>query len=132
MTNTEQTLLKKKNTLHYLSGISSGIILCIIAFSLYNINLPLWCIFILMGIYCAALVFLIIVFFQRKFTKIEESHRKQLSVLRHDVKGILSPALLMADRILLQKPTDEKISKSAESIAQSIEKVAEYLKVTKK
>lgn len=132
MANTEQHLLNKKNIFRYLIGIGSGIILCILAFLLYDANLPLWCIFLLMGIYCAALVFLIIVFYQRKLTKIDETHRKQLSVLRHDVKGILSPALLMADRILLQKPTDEKISQSAESIAQSIEKVAEYLKDTKK
>ncbi|OUI79078.1 hypothetical protein HK18_03990 [Commensalibacter intestini] len=132
MTNTEQHLSKKKNIFSYLIGISSGIISCVLAFSLYDANLPLWCIFLLVGIYCAAFVFLIIIFYQRKFAKIEETHRKQLSVLRHDVKGILSPALLMADRILLQKPTDEKISQSAESIAQSIEKVAEYLKDTKK
>ncbi|CAI3946085.1 unnamed protein product [Commensalibacter communis] len=71
-------------------------------------------------------------FYQKKITKIEVTQQQQLSVLRHDVKGLLSPALLMADRILLNKLADEKTLQSAESIAQSIEKVADYLKETKK
>lgn len=123
--------LRKKNIFRYLIGIGSGILLSVIAFSLYNANLPLWCIFTLMGIYSAVTLFLLITFYQSKLAKIETQHEKQLSVLRHDVKGILSPALLMADRILLNKTADEKTKESAESIAQSIEKVAEYLKESK-
>lgn len=124
--------LQKKNIFRYLIGISSGILLSIAAFSLNNANLPLWCIFILMGIYSAVTLFLLVTFYQSKLAKIETQHEKQLSVLRHDVKGILSPALLMADRISLNKTADEKTKESAESIAQSIEKIADYLKETKK
>lgn len=124
--------LQKKNIVGYLLGIGSGILLCIITFSLYDANLPVWSIFILMALYCAVIVILLIRFYQSKLNKITTLNEKQLSVLRHDVKGILSPALLMADRILLNKTADEKTIQSAESIAQSIEKVAEYLKETKK
>lgn len=129
---TQSPPLQKKNNFRYIIGICSGVFLSIIAFSLYNANLPLWCIFTLMGIYSAISLFLLVTFYQRKLTKIEKQQKKELSILRHDVKGILSPALLMADRILLNKTTDDKNKQSAESIAQSIEKVAEYLKESKK
>lgn len=132
MASPQSKTLRKKNVFRYLVGISSGIILSVLAFSLYDATLPLWCIFILMGLYSAAIIILLITCYQRKLAKIEIQHATQLSILRHDVKGILSPALLMADRILLNKTADEKTLQSAESIAQSIEKVAEYLKETKK
>ncbi|CAI3924972.1 MULTISPECIES: hypothetical protein [Commensalibacter] len=123
--------LQKKRFFRYFIGISSGILLCVLTFSLYDATLPLWCIFVLMGLYITTVTTLIITGYQRKLAKIETQHASQLSILRHDVKGILSPALLMADRILLNKTADEKTLQSAESIAQSIEKVAEYLKETK-
>ncbi|WP_271839179.1 hypothetical protein [Commensalibacter communis] len=132
MATTQPPPLQKKTFFPYVASITSGIILCVLAFSLYDATLPTWFIFIFMGLYCTLILLFAMNFYQKKITKIEVTQQQQLSVLRHDVKGLLSPALLMADRILLNKLADEKTLQSAESIAQSIEKVADYLKETKK
>ncbi|CAI3923771.1 unnamed protein product [Commensalibacter communis] len=132
MATTQPPPLQKKTIFPYVASITSGIILCVLAFSLYDATLPTWFIFIFMGLYCTLILLFAMNFYQKKITKIEVTQQQQLSVLRHDVKGLLSPALLMADRILLNKLADEKTLQSAESIAQSIEKVADYLKETKK
>ncbi|MDI2113587.1 hypothetical protein [Commensalibacter nepenthis] len=128
---TQSPPLQKKNIFPYFTSIIAGIILCILGFSLYNASLPSWFIVIFLGAYCTFATLLTIIYYQKKLVKIETNQKQLLSILRHDVKGILSPALLMADRILLNKSADEKTLQSAESIAQSIEKVAEYLKETK-
>lgn len=73
---------------------------------------------------------LIIFFYQHQIRKINNRHNQALSILRHDIKGILSPALLHADRIILNKSADQKIIQSAEAIATSIEKASNYLKST--
>ncbi|CAI3947517.1 unnamed protein product [Commensalibacter communis] len=132
MATTQPPPLQKKTISPYVASITSGIILCVLAFSLYDATLPTWFIFTFMGLYCTLILLFAMNFYQKKITKIEATQQQQLSVLRHDVKGLLSPALLMADRILLNKLADEKTLQSAESIAQSIEKVADYLKETKK
>lgn len=84
---------------------------------------------------CVILVLLlsfITFIYQLQCYKIHKSHEKQLSTLRHDIKGLLSPALLQADRIMLNKSADQKIIQSAEAIAVSIEKISAYLNSTKK
>ena len=69
--------------------------------------------------------------FNTKIKKLKNQHNYLLSLIRHDVKGLLSPALLQADRISLNKAADQKIIQSAESIATSIEKTSNYLNSTK-
>ncbi|QNT78778.1 hypothetical protein [Entomobacter blattae] len=54
-----------------------------------------------------------------------ESQNTLLSSIRHDVKGLLTPALLMADKLALSKDPD--IQKSAQIIITSIEKVTKRL-----
>ncbi|MDI2090080.1 hypothetical protein [Commensalibacter oyaizuii] len=120
-----------KSVFIYMISVLSGIIPCIIAFILFKYNVPLWTIFVIIGVYITILMANIFYNFLKQIDAIKNKHEKELSVLRHDVKGLLSPALLMADRILLNKSADEKIQKSAESIAQSIEKVSEYLTASK-
>ncbi len=51
---------------------------------------------------------------------------KALSVLRHDVRGMLSPALLTADR--LSTNPDPAVAQAAEAVIRSIERAAERLK----
>lgn len=50
-------------------------------------------------------------------------------VLRHDINGALTPALMMAD--LLCSETEPRLRKSGERIAQAIDRVTKLLKSTK-
>ncbi len=47
-------------------------------------------------------------------------HERELSRLRHDLRGILSPALLLADRLSMSE--DPVASRTAEAIIQTIER----------
>ena len=49
----------------------------------------------------------------------------QNSALRHDVRGILSPALLTADRLAAH--ADPKVAKAADAMIRAVERAAERL-----
>jgi hypothetical protein len=53
-----------------------------------------------------------------------------LSKLRHDVRGALSPALLSADRLTMNK--DPAVVRSAEMVVSAIERVSALLDATRK
>lgn len=121
-----------KNLLNYVVYLLEGVLVYLILMLLYKYNLDIKLI-LLSGclIFCATL-FLMNFLFQSQIYKVKNNHYRQLSLLRHDVKGLLSPALLQSDRIILNKSADKKIIQSAESIASSIEKTSDYLNSTKK
>jgi|GEM_PF-4179351 len=121
-----------KNLLNYVVYLLEGVLVYLILMLLYKYNLDIKLI-LLSGclIFCSTL-FLMNFLFQSQIYKVKNNHYRQLSLLRHDVKGLLSPALLQADRIILNKSADKKIIQSAESIASSIEKTSDYLNATKK
>ncbi len=57
--------------------------------------------------------------------------RQQVSTLRHDVRGILSPALLVADGLL--NHSEPKVKRAGEVIVRTVERASERmaeLKVT--
>ncbi len=49
--------------------------------------------------------------------------------LRHDLRGLLSPALLVADRLLLHD--DPKVVKAGETIVKAVRRAEERLRETK-
>lgn len=53
-------------------------------------------------------------------------HAKAIARLRHDVRGLLSPALLIADK--LSRHADAQVRSDAEAVIAGIEKAAEKLK----
>jgi hypothetical protein len=55
--------------------------------------------------------------------------QSQVSVLRHDLRGILSPALLTADR--LSTSTDPAIRKAGEIVVRTVERATARLAETK-
>lgn len=57
--------------------------------------------------------------------KKSEEYDAQLSRLRHDIRGILSPALLMADKLAFHE--DESVKKAAQIITDAIELAAQRL-----
>lgn len=54
---------------------------------------------------------------------------KAVSRLRHDLRGALSPALLMADRLIGN--TDPGVKRAGEVIVRAIERVSDLLDATK-
>ena len=54
-----------------------------------------------------------------------QAHERELSRLRHDLRGILSPALLLADRLSM---SDDPIAKrTAEAMISTIERAEQAL-----
>ncbi len=51
--------------------------------------------------------------------------RKQVSTLRHDVRGILSPALLVADGLL--NHAEPKVKRAGEVMVRTVERASERL-----
>lgn len=56
-------------------------------------------------------------------------HAEELSRLRHDINGALSPALLTADRLLMAE--DPKQKQAGERISTAIKRAAMILQTTK-
>lgn len=131
----KNTGLHNKILISYGSYIISGLILYFILYVFYQYHYSIKFISFLACLYVISIMILLHIrlnqYWTKQFKQQEESHHKQLALLRHDVKGILTPALLMTDRILLNRSADEKIIQSAETIAESIEKTASYLNQTK-
>ena len=51
------------------------------------------------------------------------------SSIRHDIRGILAPALLVADRLLAH--TDPRVVKAGETVVKSVRRAEERLKETR-
>ena len=51
--------------------------------------------------------------------------RKQVSTLRHDVRGVLSPALLVADGLL--NHAEPKVKRAGEVMVRTVERASERL-----
>lgn len=132
MNTSYKKLFTYKTILPYLFNIVLGSILYLILSYLYQYQCSIQFIIVFSCIVFFVSLCLTNLLFQIQTNKINKKYSKQLSVLRHDVKGLLSPALLQADRILLNKSADQKTLQSAESIANSIEKTSNYLNSTKK
>ena len=58
-----------------------------------------------------------------------ETLEKATSELRHDLRGMLSPALLVADRLVMH--ADPKVVRAGETIIKSVKRVSERLAETK-
>lgn len=55
----------------------------------------------------------------------EEERKRQLSALRHDVRGILSPTMLVADRLLSHE--DPVVRRAGEVVTRTVERAAARL-----
>ena len=55
--------------------------------------------------------------------------KKQVSTLRHDIRGILSPAMLTADRLL--NHADPSVKRAGEVIIRTVERITGRLLETK-
>lgn len=101
----------------------------------YWLTESVWVIILISGLCVVTAIGISFVQFQNNVMKqqeaLQKNYEQSLSRIRHDVRGILSPALLMADRITQSKNVDATISQTAEAIAQSIEQVSTYLTSTK-
>ena len=53
----------------------------------------------------------------------------QLSALRHDLRGVLSPALMMTDRLLSND--DPRVRRAGEAVVRSVERATELLAASK-
>lgn len=53
-----------------------------------------------------------------------------LSTARHDIRGMLTPMLLVADRLAMR--TDDKVIRCASTLISSIKRIAARLVATKK
>ena len=54
---------------------------------------------------------------------------EQLSSLRHDLRGVLSPALMMSDRLLTND--DPRVRRAGEAVVRSVERATELLAATR-
>ncbi len=101
----------------------------------YWLTESIWVIVLISGLCVVTTIGISFVQFQNNVIKqqeaLQKNYEQSLSRIRHDVRGILSPALLMADRITQSKNVDATISQTAEAITQSIEQVSTYLTSTK-
>jgi hypothetical protein len=55
--------------------------------------------------------------------------RNSIAVLRHDVRGILSPALLVTDRLLVHD--DPSVQRAGEVIARTVQRITDRLEETR-
>jgi hypothetical protein len=55
--------------------------------------------------------------------------RNSISVLRHDLRGILSPALLVTDRLLMHE--DPAVHRAGEVVARTVQRITDRLEETR-
>ncbi|CAK7191876.1 hypothetical protein COMNV_00056 [Commensalibacter sp. Nvir] len=117
---------------YYNLSLLLSIILFLFCTLLNHLHLKTEYVFLVIGLTTFIFLSVLSTILKIKMDTLKKKHEKQLSILRHDIRGLLSPALLMADRILLNQSIDEKTKKSATMIADSIESITHYLNQIKR